>query len=181
MFGGGSDPYVIVLTDPPQLINMGTSTVKTEIIMHDLNPVWKTVLSLSFKSDDYSGIADNAHLFFSVWDYDKFSEDDLIGIFAISMKELINHLRGSESYDFDTALISNGEIQGDLSGTITCVDSKGIPILLPPESISSFSGASRDSNGRRLARQGSQAVRYQTLAEATESPFADIRSCCVIA
>jgi hypothetical protein len=181
--GGGSDPYVIVLTDPPQLL-MHESRVRTETIMHNLNPVWegaKSVLKLRFKTDDYNGIADNAHLFFSVWDYDQITEDDLIGIFAISMKEIINHLRATESFDFDSPLVSNGEIQGDLSGTITCVDSHGNPCILPPEITSaalhrSTSSMSTSSSFRRQASM-SGSNRLMTLAEASESSI-EIGACC---
>lgn len=183
MFGGGSDPYVIVLADPPELL-MKDSKLQTEIINHNLNPIWdgpKNVLKLHFRTDDYNGICDNAHIFFSVWDSDQITEDDLIGIFPISLKDIVTKLRAAVSFDFDQQLISNGEIMGDLAGTITCVDHNGQPCLLPPESSSLGFGTGSGRGPHSFKRQQSMAVPQPrvTLAEAAvDGP--SVGACCTI-
>jgi hypothetical protein len=182
LLGGGSDPYVIVIIDPPQLLMMDQSKIRSETIMHNLNPVWegpKNNLKLRFRTDDYNGISDNGHIFFSVWDYDQFSEDDLIGIFAISLKEIINHLRATESFDFDQPLISNGEIQGDLSGTITCLDSQGRPCTLPPEASMLSATPSAGTSFRLQRHNSSMSAKVVTLVEASESN-AELGACCSV-
>ena len=44
--GGGSDPYIVIHTDPPSVLVGDSSTpgvVKSRTIMHDLNPDWGKV------------------------------------------------------------------------------------------------------------------------------------------
>ena len=38
------------------------------------------------------GLARNAHLIVSVWDYDRFNEDDLIGVCSLSFKAVLGEL-----------------------------------------------------------------------------------------
>jgi hypothetical protein len=72
MFGGGSDPYIIITTDPACLLlskNSGKAAqnkrfqftpdhegVKTSTVKHDCNPVWKETLEFYLASNDFVGM-----------------------------------------------------------------------------------------------------------------------------
>lgn len=124
--GGGSDPYVLIITDPPSLLMhrnklvMHNDGVKSSVITKDLNPVWKDTLSLNIASLDLEGLSRNASLIFSVWDEDTFNADDLIGSGSIPFRDLLDSLLvKKESYNFDLVLRSNAEIMGRLTGSIS--------------------------------------------------------------
>mmetsp|Transcript_24844 Transcript_24844/g.41402 ORF Transcript_24844/g.41402 Transcript_24844/m.41402 type:complete len:642 (+) Transcript_24844:209-2134(+) len=124
MFGGGSDPYIVITTDPPSaLLYKGTLSkhfegIKSKVIKHNLNPVWKEDMELSLASVDLKGLSRNVSLILSVWDEDYSNADDLIGVMSIPLKEVIHsHTQGSPFY-FKQQLHSNTEIMGQLSGKI---------------------------------------------------------------
>lgn len=125
MFGGGSDPYIIITADPAHvLLSKGTfidrfEGVKSKVIKHNLNPVWKDDMHLQLASIDLKGLARNASLIFSVWDEDLMNKDDLIGVFTIPLREIIRAFSEGRSYDFNEDLRSNSELMGKLSGSIT--------------------------------------------------------------
>lgn len=125
MFGGGSDPYIIVTTDPASvLLYKGTFTrsqegIKSKVIKHNLNPVWKDPMELALASIDLKGLARNASLLISVWDEDLTNADDLIGVMTIPIKEILRAHSQNKAYVFTQApLHSNTEIMGTLSGKI---------------------------------------------------------------
>jgi hypothetical protein len=126
MFGGGSDPYVVVTTDPPSLLlrkgrvvtyNEG---VRSSVIKHDLNPVWKDVLSLQLASVDVTGLSKNASLIISVWDEDTYNADDLIGVVSLPLKDILTSLLvDRKPYAIDSVLRSNSEIMGRYTATLS--------------------------------------------------------------
>lgn len=124
VFGGGSDPYIVIKSDPPTLllkkerIDSVVEGVKSGIIYHNLNPVWDESMELVLASLDFEGLARNASLMFEVWDYDKISADDLIGVFTIPMKSILRAIIENRPFHFDEILRMNSEIMGRLTGTI---------------------------------------------------------------
>jgi hypothetical protein len=118
MFGGGSDPYLVALTDPPNLI--GTKDPTTSVIIHDLNPVWpeKEVFTIPIVSTDIQGLKRNAHLYLSCWDYDRTNDDDLIGLCSISFADIFEGLESGGVYKYRQELYENGEVTGTIMGEI---------------------------------------------------------------
>ncbi len=123
VFGGGSDPYIIAITDPVALVVKEKSNVRTSTITHELNPQWtkpRDILKLSIRTDDLDGMCDNAHLFLTCWDYDMTNDDDVIGVCAFSFRELLEFfISGQTEFVFDKAIYANGCHTGQLSGRIT--------------------------------------------------------------
>lgn len=132
-FGGKSDPYVVITTDPGELLLTTKrlckipGNVKTSVISHDVNPVWKESIPLTLASLDLKGLSRNVSLILAVWDYDKFNEDDLIGVMTVPLKAIIDaHINGAGegggtgdgAYNFSESLHSNSEVMGKLMGTI---------------------------------------------------------------
>eukprot|EP00428_Durinskia_dybowskii_P069926 CAMPEP_0170390526 /NCGR_PEP_ID=MMETSP0117_2-20130122/19194_1 /TAXON_ID=400756 /ORGANISM="Durinskia baltica, Strain CSIRO CS-38" /LENGTH=646 /DNA_ID=CAMNT_0010646579 /DNA_START=65 /DNA_END=2005 /DNA_ORIENTATION=+ len=123
--GGKSDPYIVITTDPGALLlykgtlNGDFEGVRSSIIYHELNPVWKETIDIGLASIDLRGLCRNASLIISVWDYDRTNADDLIGVMSIPIADILaQHAIGS-SYSFNQALHSCTEIMGKLSGKIT--------------------------------------------------------------
>jgi hypothetical protein len=62
-FGGGSDPYIVITTDPPSLllhkqrIRCNVPGLKSKVIKHDVNPVWPDPMYLSIGSVDLEGLS----------------------------------------------------------------------------------------------------------------------------
>ena len=125
MFGGGSDPYIIITCDPaPTLLYKGTFThdhdgVKSKVIKHNLNPVWDAPMEVLLASVDLKGLARNGSLIFSVWDEDRLNADDIIGVFTIPLRNVILAFSEGRAYDFNEELRLNSELMGKLSGSIT--------------------------------------------------------------
>ena len=117
--GGGSDPYIVVHADPPELIAT-KKLICTTVINHNVNPVWPVdeTLRVPILSNDLEGISRNGHLMLSVWDYDMSNADDLIGICRIPFDKLITAFKDDKKYIFDEPVYDNGEIQGSISGEI---------------------------------------------------------------
>lgn len=95
VFGGGSDPYIILSTDPIELINNSkTNILKSTCIDHNLNPEWdkNEFLQIEFVSNDVDSLSNNAHLIIQVWDKDNITEDDLIGCAVVSLKTIFKKL-----------------------------------------------------------------------------------------
>ena len=77
--GGKSDPYVCITSDPPSLLcqpsgsdqyKVGSDySIKSDVVMHDINPVWKEPMSVRLSSIDIEGLTRNASLILSVWDW----------------------------------------------------------------------------------------------------------------
>lgn len=124
LFGGGSDPYIVVTTDPPSLLLQRDKIrdyfegVKSSVIKHDLNPMWKETLSLNLASIDLEGLARNATVIFSVWDEDRYNADDLIGSVHIPLRVILQAIASNREFRFNEVLRSNSEVMGQLSGTI---------------------------------------------------------------
>eukprot|EP00802_Teleaulax_amphioxeia_P004845 Tamp_04849.p1 GENE.Tamp_04849~~Tamp_04849.p1 ORF type:complete len:440 (-),score=70.68 Tamp_04849:310-1629(-) len=73
LHGRSSDPYV-------SLLQGGLLVATTEVVPHNLNPVWKT-LTVNVRHDLPVKI--------KCWDQDAFSSDDLIGEAEVSVQELL--------------------------------------------------------------------------------------------
>ena len=82
-FFGKSDPYFII--SRMSASGQFTPVYKSETIQKNLNPTWKKFSKLVSKvcNGDY-----NRKLKFDVYDWDKDSDDDLIGSFTTTLKEL---------------------------------------------------------------------------------------------
>lgn len=125
VFGGGSDPYIVITADPGALLlykgtlNATYEGVRSSTIMHNLNPVWKETLDVALASIDLKNLCRNASLIVSVWDYDRSNADDLIGVMSIPLREILRAHSQGNTYVFNESLHSNTEIMGRLSGRIT--------------------------------------------------------------
>lgn len=123
--GGKSDPYIVITTDPGALLlYKGTlrgdfEGVRSSIIYHELNPVWKETVDIGLASIDLRGLCRNASLIISVWDYDRTNADDLIGVMSIPIADILAQHATGNVYSFNQALHSCTEIMGKLSGKIT--------------------------------------------------------------
>lgn len=125
MFGGKSDPYLIVTTDPPCLqltrnhhqnrtnphkfyFTANSDGIKSSTVMHNCDPDWRDTLTFYIGSTDFAGLAQNASFVFAVWDYDKYNADDLIGCFTVPFRDiLLSHARGEKAHVFDCECYSN--------------------------------------------------------------------------
>ena len=122
-FGGGSDPYIVVSTDPKEVLVQ--ENLRSKTILHDLNPVWDDEMVVTLVSPDLDGLAKRTHLLLNVWDADVISQDDLIGTLSISLDDIkkactVNGAISQEAqYTFSGPLLANGLVQGELSGAIT--------------------------------------------------------------
>lgn len=132
IFGGLSDPYIVITSDPPSLLMSGTKILNTpynpgersKTIHRSLDPVWKDPLKVTIASADLKGLAANASILLSVWDEDAMSKDDLIGVMNIPFRAIIEkHLNG-EQYVFDQHVYSNSEVMGKVSGKVSIGQSK---------------------------------------------------------
>jgi hypothetical protein len=128
IFGGGSDPYFVIRTDPPTLLlkkselAVDGSSVKSKVIKHNLNPIWTETLTLELASVDLEGLARNASLIVQVWDEDLANPHDLIGVTVFSMRDILTAILENKSHSFEfnnTVIRSNSEIMGSISGKIS--------------------------------------------------------------
>ncbi|XP_076904942.1 putative ADP-ribosylation factor GTPase-activating protein AGD11 [Bidens hawaiensis] len=77
-----SDPYV--------MLSLGNQSVKTRVIKNNLNPVWNERLMLSIPEDV-------PPLILSVYDKDKFTEDDFMGEAEIDIRPLVSAAKAFEN------------------------------------------------------------------------------------
>ncbi|KAJ1426998.1 Endonuclease/exonuclease/phosphatase [Ochromonadaceae sp. CCMP2298] len=125
MFGGGSDPYIVLTADPPgAMLHKGTLSgaydgITSKVVKHDLNPVWKEDMHCMLSSIDLAGLCRTSSLILSVWDQDTMNADDLIGVCSIPLKDIIHsHTQGNDLF-FKKTLHSNTEVMGSLMGKVT--------------------------------------------------------------
>jgi Ca2+-dependent lipid-binding protein len=123
--GGLSDPFIVVTADPPDILyrdnnnNSPTEIIKSDIVYHNINPVWDKSINFELKTIDTKGLAANAHLFLSVWDHDFTQLPQLIGTLCISFKEIFEaYDKGEERFEFHSNLMNNALIHGELQGKI---------------------------------------------------------------
>ncbi len=123
MFGGLSDPYIRIFTDPPNILGPG-SELKSSIVKHNINPKWEDNLTLKVITSDYDGLSQNAHIFLTVWDYDLTKSDDLIGACSIPFRTFLDQYRhqNNKPYTFKENLYAFGRVTGQLQGTLAVVN-----------------------------------------------------------
>ena len=117
--GGGSDPYIVVSADPASVIATKRA-LRSTTIKHNLNPVWPDdeTIRVPIVTNDLQGLARNAHLMLSVWDYDFSNDDDLIGVCRIPFATIIEAFKSGKKFAFEEDVYDNGEIQGKICGKI---------------------------------------------------------------
>jgi len=131
MFGGLSDPYIMITSDPPSLVMSGSKILNTyhagernKAIPRNLDPVWKDPLKVTIASVDLKGLAANASILLSVWDEDAVSNDDLIGVMNIPFRAIIEKHLDGDKYSFNQNVYSNSELMGKISGTVSIEQDK---------------------------------------------------------
>lgn len=174
MFGGGSDPYIVITTDPPNLllhknrICRNVPGVKSEVIKHNLNPVWEKPLFLTLASTDLEGLGRNASLIFQVWDEDLSNPDDLIGCVTIPLRDvLMSVFVDRRPFVFEKFIRTNSELMGQLSGRI----------LLDGDAIKTEDDARLIAKERENPTNPNIIPLSQALLEASS---ADSTNCCTI-
>lgn len=168
LFGGKSDPYIVLHSDPPELLDPSKSNLKSTTIHHNINPDWPDVLDLIVVSTDYPGISENAHLFLSVWDYDLANSNDLIGTCVIPFSVMLDKFVLKEAYQFDLPLYNNGLCCGQLQGTASVVN--GLPMSLAEWRNSRRNRAQSQSNSDGVST-------LKQMTEITDSSKSDSAKC----
>ncbi|TYZ67241.1 hypothetical protein PybrP1_010733 [[Pythium] brassicae (nom. inval.)] len=95
--GGKSDPYVV--------FSIGSATKKSSVVTNSLNPQWAPPEKFEFEVADW----ESEFIVVHVYDYDRFSHDDLIGSAVIPLA-LYTGARHCELYSYPLVL------PDDLSG-----------------------------------------------------------------
>ncbi|KAG9289337.1 hypothetical protein G9A89_007898 [Geosiphon pyriformis] len=80
---GDNDPYVVTALDPPPY----PTETKTRVIENEAHPVWQE--THFHKIPELDIVSDNIKIRLSVWDWDRFSNDDHIGSVWFDIKEKI--------------------------------------------------------------------------------------------
>lgn len=120
-WGGGSDPYMVATTDPANLLSVRNANhmIKTKYLVNNINPDWgRETLRIPIVSCDVEGLAQNAHLYLSVWDYDLTNEDDLIGLARIPFFDIFEAAKKGQALHYNEDVYENGEVCGSIQGQI---------------------------------------------------------------
>lgn len=117
--GGLSDPYIVVTSDPTNLIATN-KVIQSSIVKHNINPEWPLdeTIRVPLVTNDLEGLSRNGHLLLSVWDYDFSNDDDLIGLCRIPMDTIVKAFRAGKPLALNEMVYENGEIQGQILGEI---------------------------------------------------------------
>ncbi|ORX82756.1 hypothetical protein K493DRAFT_91114 [Basidiobolus meristosporus CBS 931.73] len=84
--------------DPFVVITHGRQTFKTRFLRHTLNPVWNERLYFHVRQSYLSHVVK-----FSVYDHDKFSNNDFIGSYTVTVQELLDlQAQGGENPNMST-------------------------------------------------------------------------------
>jgi hypothetical protein len=100
LVGGLSDPYILFVSSPKELLWQDKAWPSTKVIKHNLNPVWKELIHLKVQHEGWSegqGIksVDKLYghmLYLVVMDYDPTSGDDIIGAVALNIEDLCSDI-----------------------------------------------------------------------------------------
>lgn len=88
------DVRVLSLDPPSLLLNDANSRLKSSVIKHNLDPDWGgETLTLRIPSIDLERLSELCSIVVSVWDEDMVSADDLIGIFTIPLRDILDHFK----------------------------------------------------------------------------------------
>lgn len=127
----------MVTVDPPSLLlnpekkhskTFTVEGVRSSVIKHQLNPAWKDEeVTVSIASIDIARLSECCSLVISVWDEDRVSAHDLIGVFTLPFRDIIKYYKEDFPTDrsekkglcFDARLRNNSELTGKLSGRVS--------------------------------------------------------------
>lgn len=167
VFGGGSDPYIVLSTDPVELMHKSKKNkLKSTTISHNLNPVWDPSEYLQFElvSNDVKGLSAHANLLVQVWDRDTITEDDLIGVAVVPMRDILANtnpsLESKGKHFSETEYIIKHDLYfgGKKQGEFEC------KIIRLPEPTGP-SGSSKSPGGKIVNSQPSFVRRNVSLSE----------------
>lgn len=117
--GGKSDPYVV--------FRVGDATKKSTIVMNSLNPHWTPPEKFEFEVADW----ESEFIVVHVYDYDRFSRDDLIGSAVIPLA-LYTGDRHCELYSYPLVLPDDlggpGAPRSDIFLQISLTTKDGQPV-----------------------------------------------------
>lgn len=117
--GGKSDPYVV--------FHAGGSTRKSSTVSNDLNPTWGPPEKFEFQLREW----ENQFLLVEVFDYDRFSKDDLIGSAVIPLALFAGN-RHNELYSYPLVLPDEfgglGAPRSEISLQISLTTDDGQPV-----------------------------------------------------
>ncbi|KAK9762974.1 phosphatidylserine decarboxylase [Basidiobolus ranarum] len=85
--------------DPFVVITHGRETFKTRFLRHTLNPIWNERLCFHIRRSYLNHVVK-----FSVYDHDKFSNNDFIGSYTVTVKELLS-LQGQAADSQNTVMV----------------------------------------------------------------------------
>ena len=124
---GSSDPYLMFLWDSVDLVPQKTNFMdylrglfvehawpRTNYIPNTLNPEWKgKQVTLRWKKGD---IGSDAMLFIIAMDHDTVGRDDLLGVLALNVKDLVRLKKGKKfkKLKFSRQLLRNGKPAGSI-------------------------------------------------------------------
>lgn len=141
LFGGLSDPYIVLSSDPKEILST-SKKLRTKVIPRTINPVWNDTIEFRLVTNDLEGLSRNGHLFLTVWDYDVTNDDDLIGTAVIELDRVFKYFEDKCSLDpippliFNEELLRSGLFQGRLEATLSIsgVDEK-IPVVTKKDEV----------------------------------------------
>ena len=96
----------VVTLDPPSLLLNGEKKYKkalikegvvSSVIKHNLNPSWgDETLKVNIASIDIEGLYKCCNIVIALWDEDKMSANDLIGVTYLPFQEIVDYYRSSD-------------------------------------------------------------------------------------
>lgn len=164
ILGGGSDPYIVLSTDPPEILNVSRfNKLRSKIIKHDLNPNWGAErLTFELCTDDIEGLKQHCHLLIQLWDDDRFNPDDVIGVAVIPFSKIFDECLHEDnqfhSWNLKEPIFHGGEKHGVVECTIQLLNSNagGLALSKKTDEARSNKDATNFGRGDSFASQPSQ-------------------------
>jgi len=148
---GTSDPYV-------KAKFRGKCVYKTKVVMKDLNPVWNEKFSMLF--DDV-----NANLSFKVYDFDRLSSDDQMGVATLNIADL--ELQRMHCLELD--LINLTGLQEDLGKIV-------LTVRVTPKAAAA-GGLTRRVSSRNVLKRSNRSQLWDGLVTITLVEGKKLNSC----
>jgi len=133
--GGKSDPYLVITTDPKEILKSSTVnnisafncfnlypnkelkySCRSSTIYHNINPKWSDEIKLTLLSSDILNLKENLHFIITVWDEDRYNNDDVIGSFTVSFADMLVCFNENKPYEFRHKILNSGIQMGVISG-----------------------------------------------------------------